>query len=94
MRAVIPLTDAQRAALRPFFKRLAKYNADGVPCAIGAQCFNDGLSIKVFHGDEAMTLAKALGGDMRDTVFTAEQSVRKGKERDLKTPNAKFNGQL
>ncbi len=87
MRSVIPLTDAQRSALHPFFNLVAKYNADGVPCAIGAQCFRDGLSVKLFHGDEAVTLADAIGGDMRDTVKTAEQSAREGTKRDMNRKN-------
>ena len=82
MRTFVRLTAEQINELQAIFAALKKSSERGIKCAIGAQVFTDGLSIKVFHGEEARTLSIALGGDFSETVYTAKDSLSKGIDRD------------
>lgn len=87
MRALIKLTDGQRADLDQLFIAVRQSESIGADCAIGAQIFPDGISVKLFSGKQARTLAEALGGDMGKTVASAQQNHEEGIERDESTSN-------
>lgn len=78
-RAFVPLTDAQRQALRPLFLALSRRGG-----AIMAQVFCDGIHVVVLPDEVAVRVSEATGVDYLPKIRSGFQAFNDGVERDRK----------
>ncbi|MDZ7804322.1 hypothetical protein [Thiohalophilus sp.] len=71
----IPLSNEQQKWLIGLFDEVRKANDAGEKCALGAQVFEDGLAVQLFHGERARIAAAVLGGNLDKNVASAAQRV-------------------